>query len=241
MSSTSHLALAVVTTIANEELTILDFIDDVFRECGSFKSVTLILVFDQSCTDHSYEMALNAERSEKRLKVVFAEAAKCPTDAYLAGFRFATTLDVDWVLDINGGYRHDPSDLAGFLPHLDSYDCVFGSRFSFGGRIENTKLVRLIYSKGGTIVANMVLGTKLTDMTSGYQMFRKETLEWVLSRGLRSKYHFLQTEIKFHCRDFKIKEVPIKYKIGSGRIKLHVIYDAVSTLFMLAFSRLKLY
>ena len=52
---------------------------------------------------------------------------------------------------------------------LEGYDCNFGSRFCKGARVSEISLNRYLISRGGSILTNLLLGTRLSDMTSGYQ------------------------------------------------------------------------
>ena len=81
-------------------------------------------------------------------------------------------------------------------------DCVFGSRFTQGAANLGTPWRRTV-SRGGTLLTNLLLGTRLTDMTSGFELFTRDALEHVLARGIRSRGPFFQTEIKAHCRDLR--------------------------------------
>jgi len=49
-------------------------------------------------------------------------------------------------------------------------------------------------------------------MTSGFELFSRRALELVLERGIHSRAHFFQTEIKVYCRRLRILEVPIHYR-----------------------------
>ena len=79
---------------------------------------------------------------------------------------------------MDGGGSHKPSEIAQFVENLEKgYDCVWGSRYVAGGDISNHPLYRRVLSSGGTILANLVLGTKLKDMTSGFEGFQRKVLE----------------------------------------------------------------
>jgi len=82
-------------------------------------------------------------------------------------------------------------------------------------------------SKGGTILANLLLGTNLTDMTSGFQLFKRETLQKILDKGIKSRGHFFQTEMKAYCRNIKSVEIPIHYKSPSSTVSQKIVFDAI--------------
>ena len=52
----------------------------------------------------------------------------------------------------------------------------------------------------------------------GFEMFTRKSLEMVLAKGIQSRAHFFQTEIKAYCRNLRILEVPIHYRAPSPRL-----------------------
>jgi dolichol-phosphate mannosyltransferase len=75
-----------------------------------------------------------------------------------------------------------------------------------------------------------MIGTQLHDMTSGFELFTREALQMVLQRGIFSRGHFFQTEIKIHCRNLKIVEVPILYTAASPRLGMGSLKDSIRQL-----------
>jgi dolichol-phosphate mannosyltransferase len=67
-------------------------------------------------------------------------------------------------------------------------------------------------------------------MTSGFELFSREVLEMVLARGIQSRAHFFQTEIKTYCRNLKITEVPIHYRSPSPRLTGSAVTEALRQL-----------
>jgi dolichol-phosphate mannosyltransferase len=116
---------------------------------------------------------------------------------------------------------------------LEGHDCVFGTRFGPGGRITDSSFRRRLLSRGGTFLANLLLGTRLTDMTSGFQLFSRAALEEVLEKGVNSRGHFFQTEIKAHCHSRRVAEVPIHYRAASDSVNREVLRDALRNLWRL--------
>ena len=76
-------------------------------------------------------------------------------------------------------------------------------------------------------------------MTSGFELFSRETLCMVLDRGIHSRAHFFQTEIKTYCRNLKFVEVPITYRSASPRLGLSALKEAFRQLWRLFQLRLK--
>ncbi len=175
---------------------------------------------------------------EDRLHVIWAPETRNVVDAYIRGYHEAIASGFEWILEIDSGFSHDPADLSKFLEKIgDGYAAIFGSRFCDGGRIVGTPFKRKFISKWGTVLVNATLGTGLSDMTSGYQLFRRETLVYILERGIRSNAHFFQTEMKVHCRNMRVAEVPIRYEIGSDSVGYRELFDAFVNLGRLIFAR----
>jgi len=230
--------LGVVCPMANEGDEAVSFCKDVLDQCTGFKQVTFFAVFDRVTTDSSLEQMRDLARIEPRLSVVWAPENRSAVDAYQRGYREALESGSDWILEIDAGYSHLPSDIPQFFDAIEQgMDCVFGSRIlgSFG----KSPLKRRFISMGGTVLTNAVLGTRQTDMTSGFEMFTRQALQSVLDRGIKSKAHFFQTEIKTYCRKMRIVEVPISYQVASPRLKFAAVKDAFRQLGRLFKMRLK--
>ena len=230
--------LGVVTPMANEAATAVEFVRQVLLHCGAAAKVTFFAIVDPISTDDTRRLLEDYARREPRLHVVWAPENHCAVDAYVRGYREALAAGCDWILEIDAGFSHLPEQIPAFLAILEGHDCVFGSRFCPSGAIEDTPLGRRILSRGGTWLANAVLGTRLSDMTSGFELFSNPALTRVLARGIRSRAHFFQTEIRAYCHGFAIAEVPIRYRSPSPRLKIGAILDAFRQLARLAMMRL---
>jgi dolichol-phosphate mannosyltransferase len=231
--------LGIVCPMANERERAVEFVNSVLAQCNGFKRVTFFAVLDNASIDGTIELLKEFESQQPQLKVVWSPENKCLVDAYVRGYREALNNNCDWVLEIDASFSHQPSEIPQFFDKmLEGYDCVFGSRFCKGGTMSESSLKRRIISRGGTILANILLGTKLKDMTSGFEMFTRPALEMVLSKGIKSKAHFFQTEIKAYCRKLRVTEVPISYRAPSAGVNKAVLKDAFSNLFRLFRMRL---
>lgn len=234
--SLSNISLGVVCPMANERDSAVGFVTAVLEQCKDkgFKSVKFFAVLDRVSKDGTVDLLRELEKSQPSFQLVWAPENRSVVDAYMRGYREAVTAGCDWILEIDAGYSHQPADIPQFFEKMaEGYDCVFGSRFCEGGQITDSSSKRYMISRGGTLLTNALLGTKLKDMTSGFEMFTRPVLEEVLNRGVKSRGHFFQTEIKAHCRKFRITEVPIHYRSASDSVNNMVIKDAFSNLWRL--------
>jgi len=235
----TEICLGIVCPMANERETAVEFIKQVLQQCKGFKSVKLFAIFDNACKDGTYNMLSDLQDKPPQLQLVWAPEDRCVVDAYIRGYREALEAGCDWILEMDAGFSHQPSQMQQFFDKMaQGYDCVFGSRFCKGGKFSEAPFSRYLLSRGGSIIANLLLGTKLKDMTSGFEMFTNTALRKVLDKGIQSRGHFFQTEIKAYCQKMKIVEVPICYRQPSQNVNTAVIMDAFNNLFRLFKKRL---
>jgi dolichol-phosphate mannosyltransferase len=226
--------------MANEKDTAVEFTRAVLDKCIGFRQVSFFAVFDKNCRDGTVDLLRDLAKEVPDLKVVWAPENTCVVDAYIKGYKEALAAGCEWILEIDAGFSHQPDEIPRFFEKMaDGYDCVFGSRFCEGGSFTDSPWRRRFISRGGTILANMLLGTRLADMTSGFEMFTNRSLATVLEKGIRSKGHFFQTEIKAYCRKMKVVEVPIHYSNPSQNVNTAVMLDSFKNLFLLFLRRLR--
>lgn len=232
------IGLGIVCPMANEGDEAVRFCQAVLSECSEFRMVRFFAIFDRLTTDSSHDQMRELEQIEPRLRVVWAPEDRCVVDAYLRGYQEALEAGCDWILEIDAGFSHLPEEIPQFFRAMEKgMDCVFGSRSL--GRFDRSPWRRRLVSKGGTALTNLLLGTRQTDMTSGFELFARDTLAGVLKRGIQSRAHFFQTEIKTYCRKLKFVEVPITYTTDCARISSSALLDAFKQLLRLFRLRLK--
>ena len=221
----------IVMPVANEEETIGKTLSEILDY--NYENLYIYPVIDSYSKDKTEEIIRSFE-STGRVKCIFYKESRGVISCYLEGYRQALKDGAERIIEMDGGGSHLPSELPQFIEALDEgYECVWGSRFMKGGGMEHDPLYRRILSGGGTWLANIVLGTKLKDMTSGYEAFRREVLEQFNLDQILSTGHMYQTEMKFYCRNFKSKEVPIHYIAGKSSLKWKSVKEALVILFML--------
>jgi dolichol-phosphate mannosyltransferase len=220
--------------MANESASAVEFVRKVLQYCSAFQKVDFFVVLDNVSKDNTLELLRQFALQEPRLKPVWAPENSCVVDAYKRGYFEAIAAKADWVLEIDAGFSHRPEDMPLFFETMaQGYDCVFGTRFAKGGRIEGSSFKRELISRGGTFLANLLLNTRLSDMTSGFQLFKREVLEQILEKGIHSHGPFFQTEMKAYCYRKNTAEVPIIYSMASHSVGAGTIQESLSQLLRL--------
>jgi len=221
----------IVMPVANEEKTMGAVIEKILQL--PYDNLFLYPVIDNYSKDRTEEIIRSYENTGK-VKCIFYKESRGVISCYLEGFRVALEDGAEQIIEMDGGGSHKPEEIPQFIEKLEEgYDCVWGSRFVKGGDIDNHPLYRRILSSGGTILSNLVLGTKLKDMTSGFEAFQRHVLESFVFKKFLSTGHMYQTEMRYYCRNYRTIEVPIHYTGGSSSLKWKSVKEALKILFQL--------
>jgi dolichol-phosphate mannosyltransferase len=222
---------AIVTPMANEEKDFFPFVRALQEQLRLIPNGKVFLVVDKASTDNTLQLCIDLGKTDPSFITVWAPENKNVVDAYLRGYKESLKSDAEYIIEMDAGLSHDPAELPNFLKKLDEgFECVYGSRFMKGGSIDSSHPRRHFLSKAGTVLSNVLLGTKLKDMTSGYQGFHRRVVENFLKYDLLSRAHFYQTELKYLLRKYRSVEIPIIYKAPSPRVSRKAIKNSITTL-----------
>ncbi|HNR56042.1 MAG TPA: glycosyltransferase [Flavobacteriales bacterium] len=222
---------ALVIPLANEEGEFDPFIEALQATLNRLGSGTVYLVVDTVSKDRTLELSHELATRDERFKAVWAPENRNVVDAYLRGYREAYENGHAIIIEMDAGLSHDPRAIPMFLRVLnEGNECAFGSRFINGGSITESNLRRTVLSKVGTILSNVLLGTRMYDTTSGYQGFHRVIVGRFLAYPLLSKAHFYQTELRYLLRRSRFAEIPIHYKAPSPRVSQKAIGDSIRVL-----------
>lgn len=228
---TSRPRLGVVVPMANEEDTVAEFLARVLAQLEDRDSVFVVL--DNASHDRTRAIVADAAAADSRVVLVWAPENTCVVDAYFRGYREALAAGCEWILEMDGGLSHCPEEIPRFLAAMASgADFAAGSRFAKGGSYKG-RIARRLLSSGGTRLSNLVLGTRMRDMTSGFECFTREAMSHVVEHGVESRGHFFQTEIRYMLRDWNWVEVPISYRNPSTRVGSAGVKNALRQLWRL--------
>ena len=218
--------------VANEESTMGQLLDEILEL--PYDNLYIYPVIDSYSKDRTEEIIREREAKNPKVKCIFFYESTGVISCYLEGFRQALADGAEQILEMDGGGSHLPSEIPQFLNKMaEGYECVWGSRFMKGGSMMEQPLYRRILSRGGTFLSNLVLGTDLKDMTSGFEMFQRKILENMNLDKFMSTGHMYQTEMRFYCRNLKTVEVPIHYVGTASSLKSSSVVEELKLLFQL--------
>jgi dolichol-phosphate mannosyltransferase len=172
-----------------------------------------VLVVDDGSPDGTGAIADDMAATDPRVDVVHRTEKAGLGAAYLHGFQVALERGYDVVGEMDADGSHQPEQLPSLLSALADADLVIGSRWVPGGSVVNWPLARKVLSVGGNLYARTLLGIPLRDITAGYRLFRRSTLERIDLESVESAGYIFQTELAFrtHRAGLRIIEVPIAF------------------------------
>jgi dolichol-phosphate mannosyltransferase len=173
-----------------------------------------ILVVDDNSPDGTGKVADDIAAQDKRLQVLHRFGKLGLRSAYLAAFQQVLLGDTEVIVQMDADFSHDPAVLTDMAARIASCDVVIGSRYVKGGSVdERWPLWRKELSAFGNLYARSILGFPLRDVTTGYRMWRRETLQSMPLERIRSNGSVFLVEMAYlaYCLEYRIEEVPIYF------------------------------
>jgi len=198
--------ISIVIPVFNESKTICDVVARV-EEAINDKE---IIIVDDNSTDGTRDLLLKYE-GKKDFKVIYQPKNKGKGAALRAGFDVAKG---EIIIVQDADLEYNPKDYPILLePILDNRaDVVYGSRF-LGGPHRVLFFWHYLGNLFLTTLSNMFTNINLSDMETGYKVFRRKILESITLKCDRFGFEPEFTS-KVARKKFIIYEVPISY---SGR------------------------
>lgn len=240
MTLTPHFDFAIVTPMANESADFGPFVAEMTQMLDRLGAGKVYFVVDTVSKDDTLQLCRSLSAKDPRFVTVYEPNNRNVVDAYLRGYAEAYSQGHELIIEMDAGLSHDPKAIPMFLRVLnEGNECAFGSRFINGGSIQDSNFRRTFLSRFGTFLANVLLGSTMYDMTSGYQGFHRHVVKQILDYGLLSKAHFYQTEVRYLLRKKRYAEIPIHYRIPSPSVSQKAINNSIKVLLIYFFNRLR--
>src|SRR5712691_6871289 len=195
--------LSVAIPVYNERATI----QEIIRRVRAVPLRKEIVIVDDGSTDGTRDL-LRALEGEPDLRILYHKRNAGKGAALRTAFRHVTG---DVVVIQDADLEYDPREYPRLIqPIVDGRaDVVYGSRF-----VGDAVRVHLFWHRMAngllTLLSNIFTNLNLTDMETGYKVFRRSVLEEI---ELREKRFGVEPELtaKIARRKLRIYEMPISY------------------------------
>lgn len=191
-----------------------------------------VLVVDDNSPDGTGHLAERMGHADPKIHVLHRRAKNGLGGAYIAGFRWGLDRDYDVFIELDADGSHQPEQLPDLIAAIDEADLVIGSRWVPGGSVVNWPLHREIISRAGSLYSRTMLGLQVRDITAGYRVFRRSTLEDIDLSSIESVGYGFQVDMTFRvARQRKtIVEVPITFverTLGASKMSSDIVVEAM--------------
>ena len=210
MIEKKNFKLSIIIPCYNEKNTIEKILDKVTFSLKSYNYNNYeILIVDDFSTDGTREILKKFENKEN-IKIIFQEKNHGKGYAIKTA---KTYVDGELILIQDADLEYDPFDYNKLLlPFFETdADVVYGSRFLGGGKYVRIHFFwHYLANKILTLLCNIIANLNLTDMETGYKLFRYEKIKNIV---IKEKSFGFEPEItiKLAKKNSKFFEVPISY------------------------------
>jgi len=184
-----------------------------------------LIIVDDNSPDGTGELAEQLARKYNNIMVIHRPTKLGLGSAYRQAFKtIFENMQVDAVFQMDADLSHDPEFIPSFIETLkNGFDVVVGSRYTIGGAIEGWPTRRWIISEVANVLARLLLGMGIRDLTSGFRVYRFDALKSINLSEIKSNSYAFQVEMLYHFVNagFRIGEIPILFRErGKGNSKL---------------------
>jgi dolichol-phosphate mannosyltransferase len=192
-----------------------------------------ILVVDDNSPDGTGRIADGLAEKYSGLVSVLHRAGKLGLrTAYLEGFKKAIADGAQAVGQMDADFSHDPMKLVEMAAALKTADVALGSRYVPGGSVdERWPIWRKRLSAFGNFYARSILNMPLRDITTGYRLWRRETILGMPLERIQSNGYIFLVEMAYmaYSLEYKFAQVPIHFadrRWGKSKMSFRIQAEA---------------
>lgn len=244
------LSLTIVTPTYNEADNIGELLRRLAASAAQEQDVRIrSVIVDDSSPDGTAEKARRIGASHESptfsVEVLERTAKEGLGAAYIWAFHevLSGPHAPDYVLQMDADLSHDPKYLADFLREVRAgADLVVASRYIPGGGTPDWTLDRKILSRGGNIYTRLLLGSRLTDWTGGFNLFSRELLERIRFDTVDATGYGFQIALKHRALGAarRVREIPIVFldrTEGTSKIPGNTLLRSLLLVLRIRFAR----
>jgi len=197
------LSLSIIIPCYNERATVTEIVQRV-RACAPDAE---IVVVDDGSTDGSRDVLRELE-GQPNLRILYHDRNRGKGAAVRAGIAAAAG---EVILIQDADLEYDPRDYPRLLQPIEEgrAEVVYGSRF-LGGPRRAMLFWHMVANLLLTLLTNVLFNTILSDMETGYKVFKAKVIKGIPLRARRFDFE-PEVTAKVLKRGYRIYEVPITF------------------------------
>ncbi len=200
---------SLVIPAHDEEHNLVSTVEELVRVLESERIPHEVVIVDDNSSDRTGAVAQELASRLRQVRIV--------TRTRMPGFGRAVRAGLDAcrgdaVAIVMADRSDDPRDVVRYYRKLEEgYDCVFGSRFRSGSRVEHYPRGKLIANRIVNRSIQLLFWTRFNDLTNAFKAYRMEVLR---ACGPYSSSHFnliVEMSLSALIRRYHIAEIPIRW------------------------------
>lgn len=192
-----------------------------------------LLIVDDNSPDGTGDIAEQLSRETGgRVHVMHRSGKLGLGTAYIQGFKRAIELGAEAIGQMDADFSHPVEKIPEMISTLAGCDAVIGSRYVKGGKLdERWPFWRKWLSGFGNFYSRVILGLKIRDVTGGFKLWKRETLQGMPLERIRSNGYIFQVEMGYVATllGYRFIEIPIYFADrcwGQSKMSLRIQIEA---------------
>lgn len=210
--STPKTATLIVIPAKDEEVVIGRTLDEVKRVLPAVE----VLVVSDGSTDATARIARASGARVLELPFNLGVGG-----AMRLGFRYAAMNGFTVMVQLDADGQHDPAFVPDLISQLDAADVVIGARFAGVGDY-SVRGPRMLAMRVLSTVLSSVVGTRLTDTTSGFKAHNRTAIE-LYKEDFPAEYlgDTVEALVIGHRAGLRFSQLPVSMRERAGGLPSH--------------------
>lgn len=169
--------LSIVIPAYNEAESIGETLHAIYDKLKTTDINHQILVVNDNSKDNTLEVLSELKKLIPTLDVI---TNKGPNGFGYAVRKGLENFNGDCVAVVMADLSDSPEDIVKFYNKMqEGYDCVFGTRWSKGGKVYDYPKHKLYLNRFFNNIVRILFGIKYNDITNAFKMYKKETIHGI--------------------------------------------------------------
>ncbi len=192
----------------------------------------LIYFIDDSSPDGTGEEIERLQTNDNNILLLSRPSKQGLASAYQAGMANVIENNLaEYIITMDADHSHDPKQLPRLISAVGDNDLVIGSRYVTGGGVSNWSAWRQALSRGANNYAKVLSGLTVTDLTSGFVLYKTEFLK-NHTRSINADGYAYQIQMKQELINSGAKwtEVPIDFherREGQSKLSFNIVWEGI--------------
>lgn len=214
--------LSILIPAYNEEMSIAETVELIHKSIDAQNIDFEIIVVNDNSNDNTEQVLKSL--CKKYFSVNYVNNQGPNGFGYAIKYGF-DRVSGDCVAIMMADLSDSPDDLIKFYKTMidKNVDCVFGTRWGTGGKVNNYPIVKKIINRIANNIIRIVMNIKYNDTTNAFKLYKKEVIDGV--KPILSPHFNITIELplKAIIRGYSYTVVPNSWtvrKFGASKLKI---------------------